>query len=413
MLIARVYPLTPGQFDAVFGPYGPAFINAHVLAVTVVVDEPVDRRRLARAIAELRRRHPVLRSRLNEFGDAEDCRQIVDAADHDAVEVAVHELADESDASRAAELLTGGLADLARGFDIVEGRTWGVVRARIASVSYLVFAFTHFVSDLLSVMMVVREFAHLYNGAAIAFSNDDGYDTYLGEIARVRRSPCRDPAVAWWLRQPWTELSAMPGLGGDPVAEQDWTERTESISRTPRLTDLTVIAAVSRSLRDVCGLTRTRIDVATHGRLTRSRWAAIGCIARVVPYFLDWKGNPSPDGVTRLLGEIKAREPAWDAAHPAVRRLPTVPVDQQLGAHAFVNFHGSFDATRYAVPPFSLAPVHLSVRRPPRFPFTPFRLTVRPARDSWQLSWRHNSFTDDELPAEVIARTTALLATRG
>lgn len=402
-----MYPLTPGQFDAVFGPYGPAFINAHVLPVTVVAEERVDRHRLAHAVMELRRRHPALRTRLNEFGDAENCRQIVDAVDRDVAEALVHEIAEEPDASRAAELLTGGLADLARGFDVVEGRTWGVVHARIAAVSYLVFAFTHFVSDLLSVMMVVREFAQLYNGDAAAGA--DGYDTYLEEIATARRSSSRDPDVAWWLHRPWTELPAIPGLGSEVVAEQDWTERTESIPRTARLTDLDVIAAVGRSLRDVCGLTQTRVDVATHGRLTRSRWSAIGCIARVVPYFVDWKANSSLAGLTQLLCETKAREPAWDAAHSAVRRLPAVPVDKQLGAHAFVNFHGSFDATRYLAPPFSLSPVQPSFRRPPRFPFTPLRLAVRPAGDRWTLSWRHNVFTDDALPAEVVARTTALL----
>ncbi|HEV7651533.1 MAG TPA: condensation domain-containing protein [Actinophytocola sp.] len=407
-----MYPLTPGQFDAVFGTYGPVFINAHVLAVTLVVDEPVNRRRLAQAVFELRRRHPALRARLNEFGEAEDCRQIVDAADRDGAEVAIHEIAGEAAAGRAAELLTGGLADLARDFDIVEGRTWGVVCARIASVSYLVFAFTHFVSDLLSVMMVGREFAHLYNGYAVAGSGDDGYDTYLGEIATARRSPSRDPKVAWWLRRPWTDMSAVPGLSGDLIAEQDWTERIESIPRTARLTDLDVIAAVGRSLRDICGLTRTRIDVASHGRLSRARWSAIGCIARVVPYFVDWNTNPSPAGVTRQLGEVKAREPAWDAAFAAVRRLPTVSVDKQLGAHAFVNFHGSLDATDYVVPPFSLSPVRPSLSRPPRFPFTPFRLTVRRAGHRWVLSWRHNAFTDDELPSEVVARTTALLEQR-
>jgi hypothetical protein len=392
----------------VFGPYGPVFINAHVLAVTLVVDEPVHRRRLAQAVVELRRRHPALRARLNEFGEAENCRQIVDAADRDTGEVAIHEIAESAD-GRAAELLTGGLADLARDFDVVEGRTWGVVSARIAATSYLVLAFTHFVSDLLSVMMMGREFAQLYNGHAVAGSGDDGYDTYLGEIATARRSSSPDPNVTWWLHQPWTDLTAVPGLSGDSVAEQDWTERNESIPHTARLTELDVIAAVSRSLRDSCGLTRTRVDVASHGRLTRPRWTAIGCIARVVPYFVDWKGNPSPADVTRQLGEVKAREQSWDAAFPAVRRLPTVSVDKQLGAHAFVNFHGSLDATRYVVPPFSLSPVRPSVSRPPRFPFTPFRLTVRRTGRHWTLSWRHNAFTDDELPSAVIARTTALL----
>jgi hypothetical protein len=404
--------LTPGQFDAVFGTYGPAFVNAHVLAVTVVVGERVDRRRVVRAVVELRRRHPALRARLSEFGDAEDCRQVVDAADGDGA--AIREIAEESDADRVAELLTGGLAELARGFDVVEGRTWGVVCARIASVSYLVFAFTHFVSDLLSVMMVVREFAQLYNGdaGAVAGFGDDGYARYLDELAAARRSSSRGPEVAWWLNRPWTDLSVMPGVGRGLVAERDWAERIESIPRGSRLTDLDVIAAVGRSLRDVGGLSRTRIDVATHGRLTRSRWSAIGCIARVVPYFVDWEGNPSAVGVTRLLCEVKAREPVWDAAHSAVRRLPTVPVDKQLGAHAFVNFHGSLDAARFVVPPFSLSPVRPSFRWPPRFPFTPFRLTVRPAGDRWMLSWRHNAFTDDEFPAEVVARTTALLGHR-
>ncbi len=406
-----MYPLTPGQFDAVFGTYGPAFVNAHVLAVTVVVDEPVDHRRLARAVTELRRRHPALRAHLDKFGEAEDCRQVVDAADRD-VEVARHEIAAGPDSGRTAELLAGGLADLARDFDVVEGRTWGVVCAHTASAGYLVFAFTHFVSDLLSVMMVVREFAHLYNGDGVPGSGDDGYDSYLGEIATARRSPSPAPEAAWWLHRPWTDLSRMPELDGGSVAEQDWTERTESIPRTARLTELDVIAAVGRSLRDVAGLSRTRVDVASHGRLTRTRWAAIGCIARVVPYFLDWTGNPSPAGVTRQLAEAKAREPAWDAAFPAVRRLPTVPVERQLGAHAFVNFHGSLDTTRYVVRPFSLAPVQPTSPRPPRFPFTPFRLKVSRTGDRWRLSWRHNTFADDEFPAEVVARTRTLLEHR-
>jgi hypothetical protein len=207
-------------------------------------------------------------------------------------------------------------------------------------------------------------------------------------------------------------MSAVPGLSGDAVAEQDWTERVESIPRTARLTDLDVVAAVGRSLRDVCGLTQTRVDVASHGRLTRTRWSAIGCIARVVPYFVDWKGDPSPAGVTRQLGEVKVREPAWDAAFRAVRQLPTVSVAKQLGAHAFVNFHGALDATRYVVPPFSLSPVRPSLARPPRFPFTPFRLTVRRTGHHWTLSWRHNAFTDDGLPSEMVARTTALLDQR-
>jgi hypothetical protein len=390
----------------VFGPYGPVFTNAHVLAVTLVVDEPVNRRRLAHAVRELRRRHPALRARLNGFGAAEDCRQLI-AADGDLADVAIHELA--GDPGRVAEVLTGGLAELARDFDVVEGRSWGVLRARIASVDYVVLAFTHFVSDLLSVMMVGRELAHLYNGHTVAGSGDDGYGTYLGEIATARRSPSPDPKVAWWLQRPWTEMSAVPGLSDNPVAEHDWTERVESIPRSTQLTDLDVIAAVGRSLRDVGGLTRTRVDVASHGRLNRSRWSTIGCIARVVPYFADWTGDPAPAEVTRQLGETKEREAAWDAAFPAVRRLPAVSVDEQLGAHAFVNFHGSLDATRYVVPPFSLSPVRPSVSRPPRFPFTPFRLTVRRAGHRWTLSWRHNAFTDDELPAEVMARTTALL----
>lgn len=398
-------PLTPGQFDAILGPYGLAFINAHVLAVTVAADKPVDRRGVVHAVGELRRRHPVLRARLDEFGDAEDCRQIIGAVDGGVVEIL--EIAEESDAGRVAEVLTGGLAELARDFDVVEGRTWGVVCARIASVSYLVFAFTHFVSDLLSVVMVVREFTQLYNGDAVA--GVDGYDAYLGEIAAARRASDPDPEVAWWLDRPWTDLPAMPGLSDDLVAEQDWTERVESVPRTTPLTDLDVIAAVGRSLRDVCGLTRTRVDVAGHGRLSRTRWSAIGCIARIVPYFLDWTGNPAPADVTRLLGDVKAREPAWDAAFPAVRRLPAVSVDTQLRAHAFVNFHGSFDATRYVMPPFSFSPVQPSLPRPPRFPFTPFRLTVRPTGDRWTLSWRHNPFADHELPSAVIARTTALL----
>jgi hypothetical protein len=384
-------------------------MNAHVLTVTLVVDEPVNRRRMAHAVSELHRRHPALRARLNEFGEAEDCRQIIDAADSDVAEVVIHEIAEGADAGGAAELLTAGLADLARDFDVVEGRSWGVVCVRIASVSYVVLAFTHFVSDLLSVMMVGREFAHLYNGHADAGSGDDGYGAYLGEIAAARRSSSPDPDVTWWLHRPWADMPVVPGLSGDLVAEQDWTERVESIARTGQLTDLDVIAAVGRSLRDICGLPRTRVDVASHGRLTRTRWSAIGCIARVVPYFVDWKGNPSPADVARQLGEAKVREPAWDAAFPAVRRLPTVSVDEQLGAHAFVNFHGSLDATRYVVPPFSLSPVRPSFSRPPRFPFTPFRLTVRRAGHRWMLSWRHNAFTDDVLPSEVIARTATLL----
>lgn len=400
-----MYPLTPGQFDAILGPYGLAFINAHVLSVTVSVEKPVDRHRVLRAVGELRRRHPALRARLEKFGDAADCRQVIGAAGRGVVEVL--ETAEEPDADRVAEVLTGGLAKLACDFDVVEGRTWGVVCARVASVSYLVFAFTHFVSDLLSVMMVVREFTQLYNGDAVA--GVDGYAAYLGEIAAARRVSDSDPEVAWWLDQPWTDLPAMPGLGDDLVAEEDWAERVESIPRGTRLTDLDVIAAVGRSLREVGGLTRTRVDMAGHGRLSRSRWSAIGCIARIVPYFVDWTGDPAPAAVTRLLGEVKARGPAWDAAFPAMRGLAAVPVDKQLRAHAYVNFHGSIDATRYVLPPFSFSPVQPTFPRPPRFPFTPLRLTVRPTGDRWTLSWRHNTFADDGLPSAVIARTTALL----
>jgi len=409
IMIATVYPLTPGQFDAVFGTYGRAFMNAHVLAVTLVLDEPVNRRRLAHALAELRRRHPALRARLDASGEAEDCRQIVDPADRNMAETAIHTISEEVDSGHVADLLSGGLVELARDFDVVEGRTWGVVVARTASVSYLVLAFTHFVSDLLSVMMVGREFAHLYNGHAVAGSDGDGYDTYLSEIATARQSTARNPDVNWWLHRPWTEMAAVPGLSSEPVAEQDWTERVESIPHTARLTHLDVIAAVGRSLRDICGLARTRVDVASHGRLTRTRWSAIGCIARVVPYFINWHGDPSPAGVAGQLDEAKAREPAWDAAFPAVRRLPAVSVDKQLGAHAFVNFHGSIDATRYVTPPFALSPVRPTISRPPRFPFTPFRLTVRRTGPHWTLFWRHNTFTDDAVPSAVVARTTALL----
>ena len=92
------------------------------------------------------------------------------------------------------------------------------------------------------------------------------------EIATARRSGSPNPDVGWWLRRPWTEMSAVPGLSDNPAAEQDWSERVESISRTTQLTDLDVIAAVGRSLRDVCGLARTRVDVASHGRL----YAGIG-----------------------------------------------------------------------------------------------------------------------------------------
>lgn len=402
-----MYPLTPGQFDAVFGTYGRAFMNAHVLAVTLVIDEPVNGHRLTDALTELRRRHPALRVRLDASEEAANCRQIVAPADRDVAEPMIHVVAEEADPDRLADLLSAGLAQLARDFDVVEGRTWGVVRARSASVSYLVLAFAHFASDLLSVMMLGREFAHLYNGDADSGSGDDGYGTYLSEIAAALKSTGRNPDVEWWLCQPWGDMPAVPELSDNPVAEQDWTERTESICRTTRLTELEVIAAVGRSLRDVCGLPWTRIDVAGHGRLTRARWSTVGCIARVVPYFIDWQRDPA--GVTQQLDEIKAHERVWDAAFPAVRRLPEVPVEQQLGAHAFVNFHGSIDATRYATPPFSLSPVQPTISRPPRFPFTPFRLTVRRTGPRWTLSWRHNAFIDDELPAAVVAQTTALL----
>ncbi|MFF2502367.1 condensation domain-containing protein [Streptomyces sp. NPDC058067] len=400
-----------GQFDAVFGPYGADFINANVISVALATEEPISHLRLRSAITQLRQRHPSLRMRLTTLASVTDCRQIIDDSDdQDYGFVQVHGQSHEDEAPAR---MNEYLAELVRGLDVVEGRTWGVVHLRTRSVNYLVFTFSHVIADLLSVTLLVREFIRIYNEGGAHGSTNDTYEEYLTEIAAAWRSSV-SPHVAWWLQQPWTDLPAMPGLHtrsrSTEASQRHHTDVLPRAGRTARLTDTDVIGAVGQSLRDVAGLPHTRIDVSTHGRLTRSRRSAIGWISRAVPYFIDWGKGRSRADVDQLLIALKDRERTWDAAFPAIRQLAEVPIENQFGAHAFVNFFGSFDPTRYALKQFSVSPIQPFFSPPRRSSFTPLHLTVRRTPDSWLLSWRfHEDFDDKDIPAAVAARTAEIL----
>ncbi|MBX9399527.1 hypothetical protein K4749_39865 [Streptomyces sp. TRM72054] len=409
--MSAAHRLTLGQFDAVFGTYGPDFINANVISVALATGEPVSDRRLRSAIAQLSQRHPALRTRLSTLASVTDCRQIVDVAgDNDHGLVQVHGQSGEDELQ---DLMNECLAGLVRELDVVGGRTWGVFHLRTRSVNYLVFAFSHVIADLMSVALLVREFIRSYNEEGAGGPANDTYEEYLAEIAATWCSSV-SPHVAWWLQQPWTDLPAMPGLnprtGSTEAPQTGKTDMLSCAGLKAQLTDTDVIGAVGQSLREVAGLPHIRIDVARHGRRTRSRRSAIGWIAHAVPYFIEWGKGRSRADIDRLLVELKDREPSWDAAFPAVRQLATVPVENQLGAHAFVNFFGSFDPARYNMNQFSLSSVQPFFSPPHRSPFTPLRLIVRRAPDGWLLSWRfHEGFEDKEIPAAVAARTAEIL----
>lgn len=377
----KTYVLTPGQADLLSGTYGSEFVNKNVIAVSIEAPVALSQVRIEKAMLEMAKSHPGLRSVLTAADSGRDSRQWVHA-EEDSLACALF-VREEARSELVADEMSLLVGQMASRFDVVAGITWGVIQLRTGSSEHLVFVFNHIVCDFLSASQFIRTFIRAYTHDGALPSSRDTYLQYLCGLEEAWTSPPVDE-VLWWHDRPWASIPALP----------ESQPQSAPIRRTPRvdvlherdlatdkLTEGSLIQTVEQGLRDVTNLAVTRVDAAVHGRATRLERSAGGWVSHALPYIRDVSGQSSDFEDTRRCAT------SWPAAFRSVRSRTDLSMEHHLRAHAFVNFFGSSDPLQWTVEGFRMSPVQPAYQAPGRSSLTPIHLKVRKGHEKWTFVW--------------------------
>ena len=189
-------PLSPGQERLWFLDQLDPGRATYNIPLRLTIEGELDSARLAAVLAELERRHEVLRTTFE--GEDETPVQVVRPFDPEAVAVPVVDLRALPVARRPDALARGSRSETRRPFDLTRGPVWRALWFRESSTRHsLVLTFHHIVADGASLPVVLRELSASYRGQPL-----DPLPIQVADHAQWQREQLTKPtAVAsldWW-----------------------------------------------------------------------------------------------------------------------------------------------------------------------------------------------------------------------
>lgn len=392
--------LTPGQSDLIGGTYGPDFANRYVVSMSVRAPTRMSKDRISEAMRFTEQSHPALRAALTDLQSVQKCRQVISPYEDDNNHFSLSEVdIGDVDLQRC---MDNSVATMASGFDLLQGKTWGITHLRADHSDHLVFAFNHAFCDFVSAAQFVSTFIRSYVRGARAPGMRDSYMEYLEQLERSWESS-GDPAVDWWQSRPWKNVTELVSQNdAAPVSGAPFYRDVVMDSKNTGeqgISDIHIIRALEEVLREVTTSSVIRLDVAVHGRDNRVRRAAGGWVAHALPFILDRRPGQDSLSATREMAS------AWPAAFAKVRARSDIPQKQQIGGHAFVNFLGSFDPRRWSLEGYTASEVQPRYEAPGRISSTPIQLRIRKNAEGWLFSWSFaSSFGQSAIPVNIISK---------
>jgi hypothetical protein len=409
----ELYPLTPGQVDAIAGVDKLADLNSNVLPVALTSARRIDTVRLTAALQAMQRAHPSLRLRLVAWDNLVHSKQRIEV--DNTLALVLHREAADVDLP---ESVSRCFTEIAARIDLAAGPVCGVVLLHTPSQDYLVFGFNHFTVDVSSLVLCLRTFEQAYRSGERPEARSDTYLQYLQSIKTCPSWSDLPEGARWWVRRPWNQVSPMAGINRTRIGAFDLGQHSFVKvapwrgGHDPRAVERAIITALARSAAEQAERAAPiRLDVCRNGRYGRTSRLAVGWLSQVVPHIIDVGQESEAPDYWAQFDEVERHEADWSLALEYMRTRAVRPAPLCQGAQIYVNFHGSFEPTNCPLGQFSYSHLQPSSLPPiRRRSFTPIRVMIRRFGDELRFIWRFSDmFHDLKIPHTVADRAMSLL----
>ncbi|WP_329102004.1 condensation domain-containing protein [Micromonospora sp. NBC_01699] len=388
----RLLSLTQQQLNTMLGAATAGDVNTYVLPVVVTAMARLEHQRLRRVLELLAFRHPSLCLRIRSSGGA-FYQYIADDRwlDGEGIQTVDAPAISDQAVQEIFRKLVGTI-------DVENGPLWNVALLRTPDEDHLVFAFHHFAADMLSLPILMRDAALLYEHGDDAAPASDSYLDYVRSIPVHLSASDLSGDATWWVDRPWDAVTRTKEVRPDLLGTHGLQEQIhwETLPWRPvdlRDTERDLVYALALGISKIAGTKVVRLDIGRHGRAVRgtqpSHRRAVGWLAQAVPHFFRVSDGFSPEECARQLDETSAREAYWEEAQQFMCGAGRTTTGYVPFAHAVVNVQGlTFRAgqrsgvlrlSRYQ--PAVSFPAH-------RAAHVPVRLTVHADQDALHLRWR-------------------------
>ncbi|MEY9846399.1 amino acid adenylation domain-containing protein [Streptacidiphilus sp. BW17] len=424
----------PGRPDAPLSPAQQRFLewdyadrDHYNVSLLFESDRPLDRARLAAALAHVSGRHPALRLRL----PGQALRKHSTAAAPE-VPLSWHELGDLGEEEQR-ETQAGIAESLQRSLSLSDGPVWAAARFGYGGrhPEQVLVVLHHMVADGVSLKVIAREVAAYYAAPSDGFLETTAapppWQAHTASLQAVVNGPLSDMFRRFWTDRPWAHTGGLPAArpdGSMHVAHVSSFETTVEFGEAVDtvVTEELLIAALGTAVAAACGTPAAAVAVCRHGRedLAGAEGFAgtVGWLNSIAPYVVDVAGTASTESThDRLLGQIRRTrqlESTWGAllylhTDPAVRRQTAA-----LGSpEVYLNYLGSRMRDLSTTPPLRVMSGEIGTEMTPDRT-QPYRIKVHAETVDYRLSlkWSFSADVDTEESVREIAAACADELTR-